>query len=114
MAKKPGVGNMFDNNYQHTPKYVPINIGLTNEELYEKFKKDLSNYVFKIVIVFVIIMFGYYLLYPTDTSDEGRFSRSGLALHIDAKTGCHYVASQYGGITPRLTAEGAHICTGEE
>jgi hypothetical protein len=87
---------------------------MTNEELYEKFKEDLSNYVFKMVIAFLVIMLGYMILPTTDSTDYSHFDRSGMHLHIDAKTGCHYVASQYGGITPRVDAEGTHICTGEE
>lgn len=39
--------------------------------------------------------------------------RSGMALHVDAKTGCHYLASKHGGITPRLSKEGIHFCNGE-
>lgn len=43
---------------------------------------------------------------------DGPTGRSGLALRHDAGTGCEYLASRWGGITPRLTADGRQICTG--
>lgn len=39
--------------------------------------------------------------------------RSGMALYIDHRTGCHYVANPMGGITPRLDAMGRHVCEPE-
>lgn len=36
--------------------------------------------------------------------------RSGLALKTDAMTGCQYLASPWGGITPRLDRFGKQIC----
>ena len=33
-------------------------------------------------------------------------------LAIDPRTGCHYLAVPGGGITPRLAADGEHICEG--
>ena len=35
-------------------------------------------------------------------------------LHIDDLTGCHYLAISAGGLTPRLDAQGRHVCTGQE
>lgn len=87
---------------------------MSNLELYEKFKEDLRNYLFKLVFIFVIFMFGYVLLWPTDSTDSSRLDRSNLVLHIDNKTGCQYLASAYGGITARLDKDGNHICTGAE
>lgn len=47
--------------------------------------------------------------YGADSTDtEAR--RSGLALHTDAETVCQYLASAWGGITPRLDAAGYHMC----
>ena len=42
----------------------------------------------------------------TDTEDH----RSGMALFTDAGTGCQYLASPWGGITPRMGASGKHVC----
>lgn len=40
--------------------------------------------------------------------------RSGLGLLVDAHTGCHYLTTARGGITPRYDRDGNHICTGPE
>lgn len=111
MCKRPGVGDMFDSvNHQPTKDKQ-----VSNLEVYEQFKKDLSNYVFKVVIIAVIIMIGYTLLPNTyDSTDGGMFDRSGVSLRIDHQSGCHYLEGASGGITPRVDAEGNHICTGEE
>lgn len=44
-----------------------------------------------------------------DTTD-GPDSRSGLALFTDHMTGCQYVGSPYGGVTPRIDRDGNPIC----
>lgn len=36
--------------------------------------------------------------------------RSGLGLRTDAQTGCQYLVSPWGGITPRLDRDGKHLC----
>ena len=46
----------------------------------------------------------------TDTPDN----RSGMALYIDAKTGCHYLGDGRGGLIPRLDSNGNHVCVGFE
>lgn len=33
-----------------------------------------------------------------------------LCVHEDAETGCHYVRSYHGGVTPRLRADGSVWC----
>lgn len=42
------------------------------------------------------------------TDSEAR--RSGLALFTDAQTGCQYVGSAWGGLTPRIGRDGHQIC----
>ena len=83
-------------------------------EVYLKFKRDLSNYVLKVllggVIIYTVVSF---IPVGLDSTDNGT-DRSGMALHIDNATGCHYLASQHGGMTPRLTPDGEHICRGQE
>lgn len=51
---------------------------------------------------------------PVDSTDESRWGRSGLRLHVDALTGCHYLSTMFGGPTPRLDSEGKQICIGVE
>lgn len=36
--------------------------------------------------------------------------QSNLGLLIDHETGCHYLRANGGGITPRMNANGKHIC----
>lgn len=49
--------------------------------------------------------------FGADSTDSSS-ARSGMALHRDAETGCEYLASPWGGITPRLRASGDHMCKG--
>lgn len=46
--------------------------------------------------------------YGRDSTDS--VGRSGLGLRTDALTGCEYLISPYGGLTPRLDMDGQHIC----
>lgn len=46
---------------------------------------------------------------PTDSTDSTE-ARSGMGLHTDALTGCQYLSTPKGGITPRLDASGRHLC----
>lgn len=50
-----------------------------------------------------------------DDSDYDKKNRSGLSVHIDARTGCHYLQGHgifgFGSsLIPRVDAEGNHIC----
>jgi len=49
------------------------------------------------------------LISPTDETDRGRFERSGVQLRIDHGTGCQYLETRAGAITPRLTTSGEHM-----
>lgn len=44
----------------------------------------------------------------TDNPDDEK--RSGLNLHIDHGTGCHYLVTKFGGITPRFDENKNQIC----
>jgi hypothetical protein len=87
----------------------------SNLEVYIMFKKDLSNYAFKVVVSGIIII-GLYSILPstTDSTDDGVFDRSGMSLRIDHQTGCHYLGGAGGGLTPRLNKDGTHVCTGKD
>lgn len=52
-------------------------------------------------------------LYTYDSTDNGK-KRSGMAVHVDDKTGCHYISTMFGGPTPRLDKNGKQICIGHE
>ena len=62
------------------------------------------------ILVFVFFYIVLFCLYPMDDTDKDFFNRSGLALMIDNRTGCHYVGSLFGSATPRLDRDGKHIC----
>lgn len=51
---------------------------------------------------------------PVDSTDAGKDNRSGMKLRIDHGTGCHYLETIGGGITPRLKPDGEHLCGSEQ
>lgn len=67
-----------------------------------------------IFVFFIIVGIIYILMPPLDETDKDFFHRSNLQLHIDNKTGCHYLTSWSGVIYPRLDKDGKHICSGYE
>jgi len=52
--------------------------------------------------------------YGRDDSDEGEWgNRSGMAPRTDSLTGCQYLTTSGGGLTPRVDGHGRHIgCKG--
>lgn len=56
----------------------------------------------------VVVIAG--LLYSMGGDSTDGATRSNMKLHTDAMTGCQYLSVAGGGITPRLSASGAHIC----
>lgn len=78
--------------------------------------RALYRFAFKLLIAWII---GYYVFSFVagqfemgfdDTDDKLSGERSGMALHIDNRTGCHYLASSAGSLTPRLDKSGRQIC----
>jgi hypothetical protein len=49
------------------------------------------------------------LVAPTDDTDAGSFERSGMSLHVDHGTGCHYLSRWFSEPVPRLDGEGNHV-----
>jgi len=87
---------------------------VSNLELYQIFKGDVSRYFLRAVAAFFVLALAYtFIPILTDSTDDGR-DRSGVSLRIDNLTGCHYLEGAGGGITPRVDKEGTHICTGQE
>ena len=77
-------------------------------------KKPVKNINTKSVLLWVVIMLAVSYFSPTDATDESRWNRSGMDMHIDHGTGCHYLAG--GGffgkqvLIPRLDKDGKHVC----
>ena len=61
----------------------------------------------------ILILLVAYVARPINTTDSAIYSRSHMGLRIDNLTGCHYLAAFWGGLTPRLDAQGNHICIEE-
>lgn len=58
---------------------------------------------------------GWVIMAQIDDSGWGRDAtdgehRSGLGLRTDHGTGCQYLVTPWGGITPRLDRQGQHMC----
>lgn len=51
------------------------------------------------------------LVAEPDSTDTPDGARSGMSLHVDHRTGCQYLSKPFGGITPRLDANGKHMCS---
>lgn len=66
----------------------------------------IAAYVFVLVTLVLLNAF----LFDRDDTDPPTGARSQLGLHIDNRTGCHYLSTHKGGLTPRLDANGRHIC----
>ena len=47
---------------------------------------------------------------PLDSTDKSNKHRSGVTLITDYGTGCQYLETNFGGITPRLNADGTQVC----
>lgn len=60
------------------------------------------------LLIFADGVFGPFLL--TDSSDAPN-RRSGLSVHVDHLTGCHYFGKG-NALTPRLDRDGRQICAG--
>lgn len=72
------------------------------------------KYTIWVVLALVtVIVFGLSAMskwQPTDSTDYSTSDRSGLKLHTDAMTGCQYLSTSGGGITPRLDRNGHQVC----
>lgn len=78
-------------------------------EVYNRIRRDLSVVAWMFFLIYAgMLIFG---LGKDDTDSVDR--RSNMKPHVDARTGCQYLSVAGGGITPRLNAQGEHICGGE-
>lgn len=48
------------------------------------------------------------------TDNIAEKKRSGLTIYVDHETGCQYVGTVLGGLTPRIDRNGMPICTEKE
>lgn len=57
----------------------------------------------------VMVVFGWAPIGRDDTDPGAWGARSGLVPSTDALTGCQYLRTSGGGITPRMTSDGKHF-----
>ena len=82
------------------------------------FWKEFWNQLHIILIVTIMVAFIINALMPwfgfnkTDSTDSEEHGRSGLSLHIDNLTKCHYLSTKDGGLYPRMDKNNTHICDG--
>ena len=74
-------------------------------EVYEKIKTDL---VIGIIMLLIIQSVYNWSDFGRDSTDGG--ARSGMELHIDAMTSCHYLSKGKGGLIKRTDRTNNHIC----
>lgn len=49
------------------------------------------------------------MIVPTDNSDVDYLNRSGMSIRTDALTGCQYLESTKGGLTPRMDSNSKQV-----
>lgn len=58
----------------------------------------------------ICLTFAFWMLPLSRDSTDGEWpNRSGMRPHTDAFTGCQYLETSKGGITPRINASGRHL-----
>jgi hypothetical protein len=50
------------------------------------------------------------LMQPGRDDSDTVNRRSGMDVHRDALTGCEYLSRQFGGLVPRMGADGKQVC----
>ncbi|WP_018184668.1 hypothetical protein [Kaistia granuli] len=73
----------------------------------------LADAVFWGVVALAAVTFLISINRPMDDTDAPG-ERSGLRLHTDHGTGCQYLATRDGALSPRLGADGRQICQKED
>lgn len=72
--------------------------------------KDFVRWIGKYALIWMLIVIAYNCSpFGRDNTDPAWPGRSDMELKIDAMTGCQYLVSGGGGITPRLDAGGSHV-----
>lgn len=79
------------------------------EKLYTRIKRDIKIAAY-VMWAGGAAIYALYSTMPVFKDDTDGDKRSGMMLSVDAQTGCHYLRTQAGGITPRLNREGRHVC----
>ena len=62
------------------------------------------------VFFWLIFIYAVSSLFTIDNTDKNLFIRSDLGLKTDYGTGCQYLTTLWGSITPRLDKDGKQVC----
>lgn len=88
------------------------------ESIADDVEEGIISALFKLSIAYLavsaaIALCAYFFFNEKDSTDpiDGR---SGLEIKVDALTGCQYLTTPNGGLTPRLDVNGKQICGGAE
>lgn len=86
-----------------------------DERLRINIAKGLSEGAWRIatsIAVCLLLLWAVGKIWPADrdSTDPLDGERSGMRLYTDAQTGCQYLATPGGSLTPRLSATGEHVC----
>lgn len=92
-------------------KYDKRELQFVGRHLFEGALEGFGKWVVIAFIVFAIVgALASGLRVGFDSTDSPHGKRSNMRLRTDYGTGCQYLESSAGHLTPRLNAEGSHVC----
>ena len=73
----------------------------------------LNKKIFIYILIYILIYITYSIAFNFAIGEFSRDStdgeeRSGMKIHIDNLTGCHYLSTRSGGMNPRISSDGSH------
>lgn len=91
-------------NHPHNPQYI-IELAVTSAG------KKVVNYTFMLIFAgYLFVAFiGWLGTGGNQKDDTDGYKRSNMALRTDYGTGCQYLESHTGVLTPRMSADGKHV-----
>lgn len=105
--------DVFPNEQPRAPKKSgkKWNIASRLAAVWDSFVNQLYAFLILAAIIFgTIVGTRYMLALPERNDTDPPDGYSGLSVLIDTKTGCQYLATREGGVTPRLDKKGKHMC----
>lgn len=79
-------------------------------EIYKQIKKDIRFWLTIYFVIFAIVQSVYYFFDLGKDDSDSAESRSNMSVRTDHKTGCQYLESSKGDLTPRLQKDGTQMC----
>jgi hypothetical protein len=95
---------------------------ITHKELSEAVKDGVIDagwvavavYGAVIAVALVLTLLANTFDWNVDSTDIDGWNRSGLTLRTDHGTGCQYLVTKSGGVTPRIDSRGNPMCGGKK